>query len=76
VTTQQELLALHGYMLEGARALGEAEKRMLTALGQASTLGDHERAESAHELLTEHVEMIRRITAEISAWLDGPAPAP
>ena len=73
MASQEELLALHGFMLDGARALGEAEKRLLTALGQASTLGDDDRAEAARELLTEQVAAIRSATSELSAWLDGPA---
>jgi hypothetical protein len=72
VASQQELLALQGFVLDGARALAEAEKRLLTALGQASTLGDDERGEQARELLAEQVAMIRSATTELSAWLDGP----
>lgn len=73
MASQQELLALHGYVLDGAQALAEAEKRLLTALGQASTLADDERGDEARELLSEQVAMIRGATAELSAWLDGPA---
>lgn len=73
MASQQELLALHGYVLDSAQALADAEKRLLTALGQATTLGDDERSEEARALLTEHVAMIRGATAELSAWLDGPA---
>ena len=73
---QRELLALHGYVLEAANALADAEKRLLTALGQATTLADHERAEAARALLTEQVEMLRKATDELSAWLDGPEVSP
>jgi hypothetical protein len=73
VASQQELLALHAYVLEGAHALGEAEKRLLTALGQATTVADNERGEEARAVLTEQVAMLRAATAELSAWLDGPS---
>jgi len=73
VASQNELLALHGYVLEGAQALAEAEKRLLTALGQATTVADDERGEEARELLSEQVEMLRGATAQLSDWLDGPA---
>lgn len=73
MASQQELLALHGFVLDGTRALAEAEKRLLTALGQASTLADDERGEQARDLLTEQVALVRSATAELSAWLDGPA---
>jgi hypothetical protein len=73
VARQEELLALHGFVLEGARALAEAEKRLLTALGQASTLADDERGEQARAVLTEQVATVRSAMTELSAWLDGPA---
>jgi len=73
VASQNELLALHGYVLEGAQALADAEKRLLTALGQATTVADNERGEEARELLSEQVEMVRSATAQLSDWLDGPA---
>jgi hypothetical protein len=73
VASQQELLALHGFVLDGARALAEAEKRLLTALGQATTVSDDYRGEEARELLTEQVAMIRNATTQLSDWLDGPA---
>jgi hypothetical protein len=72
VASQQELLALHGYVLDGANALAEAEKRLLTALGQATTLRDDHRGEEAHAMLTERVAMVRSALSELSAWLDGP----
>jgi hypothetical protein len=72
VASQQELLALHGYVLDGANALSDAEKRLLTALGQATTLSEDHRGEEAHVMLTEQVAMVRRALSELSAWLDGP----
>jgi hypothetical protein len=74
VATQEHRLALHGYMLEGARALEDAERKLVTALGQAATLGDDERGESATALLTEQIETLRAALRELSAWLDGPDP--
>lgn len=70
---QEELLALHAYVLEAAHAVAEAEKRLLTALGQASTVADNERADEARAALSEHVAMLREVTAQLSSWLDGPA---
>lgn len=67
------MLALHAYVLESAQALADAEQRLLTALGQATTLADHERAEQARVVLTEQVARIRELTAALSDWLDGPA---
>ena len=74
MATQDEMLALHSYILASAEALAAAEKRLLTALGQATTLAEHERGESARTLLTEQVAVVRGATAELSAWLDGPPP--
>lgn len=73
MASQQELLALQSFVLDGARALADAEKRLLTALGQASTVSDDYRGEQARELLTEQVAMIRTATTQLSDWLDGPA---
>jgi hypothetical protein len=73
VARQQELLALHAYVLEAVHAVAEAEKRLLTALGQASTVADNERADTAREVLSEQVAMLREVTAQLSTWLDGPA---
>ena len=73
MASQQELLALHSYVLEAAHAVADAEKRLLTALGQASTVADNERADEAREVLSEHVAMLRQVTAQLSTWLDGPA---
>ena len=73
VASQQELLALHGYVLDCTEALAEAEKRLLTALGQATTVADNERGDEARELLTEQVAMLRAATEQLSEWLDGPA---
>ena len=42
----------------------------------STTLADHERAEAARALLTEQVEMLRKATDELSAWLDGPEISP
>ena len=67
-----DYLALQGYVLEAAHALADAEKRLLTALGQAATLADDERAQAAQALLTEQVEMLRGAAMDLSAWLDGP----
>jgi hypothetical protein len=72
VPSQQELLALRGYVLDSTNALAEAEKRLLTALGQATTLGDNHRSEEARGILTEQVAMVRRALVDLSAWLDGP----
>ena len=72
VASREELLALHGYVLESARALAQAEKQLLTALGQATTLADDERGEMARDLLTEQVAALRSAQSELSAWLDGP----
>lgn len=72
VASQQDLLALHGYILGAANALADAEKRLVTALGQAVTLGDNDRSEEARALLTEHVDVVRRVSSELSDWLDGP----
>jgi hypothetical protein len=72
VASQQDLLALHAYVLNAANALAEAENRLVTALGQAVTLGDNDRSEEARELLTEDVAMVRRASSELSDWLDRP----
>jgi len=73
VASQQELLALHSYVLDAVHALADAKKRLLVALGQASTAADNERADQAREMLTEQVAMLREATAQLSDWLDGPA---
>ena len=73
MASQQELLALHSYVLDAVGALGDAEKRLLTALGQATTVADNEHADEARELLTEQVAMLREAKARCSDWLDGPA---
>jgi hypothetical protein len=73
VASQQELLALHSYVLDAMHAVSDAEKRLLTALGQATTVADNERADDARELLSGQVTMLREALAQLSDWLDGPA---
>jgi len=73
VARQGELLALHSYVLAATQALAEAEKRLLTALGQATTVGDNERAAEVRDLLGEDVARLREATAGLAEWLGGSA---
>jgi len=67
-----EYLALQAYVLEAAEAVGAAEQKLLTALGQATTLEDEERAETARQMLQEQALALRSAAEELSAWLDAP----
>jgi hypothetical protein len=73
VADLEERLALQAYVIEAANALGEAERRLLTALGQATTLSDAQ-AEAAAAMLGEHVAGVRSSARQLSDWLDGGAP--
>jgi hypothetical protein len=73
VATQDELLALHGYVLASVNALAEAEKRLLTALGHATSLADDERGRHARDVLVDQVAALRGVTERLSGWLDDPS---
>ena len=59
-------------VLEAAEAVSAAEQKLLTALGQATTLEDEERAETARQMLQEQALALRNAAEELSAWLDAP----
>ena len=65
----EDRLALQAYVVEAANALAEAERKLLTALGQATTLSDAAEARGAAELLSEQVEAVRSAAQSLSQWL-------
>ena len=73
VANLEERLALQAYIVDATAALAEAERRLLTALGQATTLSDAAEAQTAGALLGEHVATVRAAAAQLSEWLDGGA---
>jgi hypothetical protein len=74
VSDLEERLALQSYVVEAGRALADAEKRLLTALGQATTLEGDAGADAVAATLREQVDALRAAARELSDWLDGGAP--
>lgn len=72
----EERLALHGYVLAAAEALAETERKLVMALGQATTIADDEQEQSVIALLTEQISTVRAAARELSDWLDGPPGTP
>ena len=59
-------------MLAAATALDDAERKVVTALGYASTLGAGEQSDLI-ERLTEEAQRLRAASKMINQWLDGAA---
>ena len=67
----EERLALHAYLLEAVTALGEAEKRIVTALGYAQTISGGDQSSELIARLTDEAQQVRAAARTINEWLDG-----
>ena len=66
----EERLALHAYLLDAATALDDAERKLVTALGYASSLAGGDQS-GLTDRLTEEAQRVRAASKMINQWLDG-----
>lgn len=67
----EERLALQGYVVAAAEALAETERKLVMALGQATTLAGDGQEDPVTALLTDQIAMVRSAARDLSDWLDG-----